>query len=130
MPEVDPDDDQIERYVVRHYRYDVERSERRHVVVAAYDTAPELEARIERESALLEDRRVSGETVDPHEYISGVVHEAGHSRLAANGRMVRRAFDHGVWPGEWVDQLDLPSSTWLMRSSDVAQQGEGSSDNR
>lgn len=33
---VDPDDDSLRRYIVRHYRYDPVRRERRHVVVAAF----------------------------------------------------------------------------------------------
>jgi hypothetical protein len=41
---VDPDDDTICRYVVRHYRYDPDRHERRHVVVAAFDNESEYDA--------------------------------------------------------------------------------------
>ena len=128
MPEVDPDDDTIEWYVVRHYRYDHQRSERRHVVVAAYDNEQEFEARIQQESDLLENRRASGESVDPREHVTGDLRQAGHAHLAANGRLVKRAFSHGVWGGEWVDELDLPSNMWVMRSSDSSVESHGSSD--
>ena len=38
VAEVDPDEDTIARWVVAHYRYDADRRERRHVVVAAFDS--------------------------------------------------------------------------------------------
>lgn len=38
---VDPNDDSIERWSVRWYRYDPDRHERRHVTVAAFDNASE-----------------------------------------------------------------------------------------
>ena len=37
MSEVDSEDDTIWRWVIHHYRFDPTRSERRNVVVAAYD---------------------------------------------------------------------------------------------
>jgi hypothetical protein len=44
MARVDPDDDSRRRYIVKHYRYDPERRERRHVVVAAFDSRREYKA--------------------------------------------------------------------------------------
>jgi hypothetical protein len=35
MARVDPEDDSIERFIVRRYRYDSQRRERRHVVAVA-----------------------------------------------------------------------------------------------
>jgi len=107
---VDPDDDDVRRYVVRHYRYDPVRRERRHVVVAAFDSRREFVACLD---AILEEirrRRAVGESVDPGERVSGVVHEPGSRRRAANGRLVRRALSHGVAPGPWIDELELPSN--------------------
>jgi hypothetical protein len=49
MAQVDPADDSIKRFIVRHYRYDPERRERRHVVVAAFDNEPEYQVRAPRE---------------------------------------------------------------------------------
>jgi len=43
MARVDPDDDK-RRYIVRHYRHDPERHDRRHVVVAAFDSRREFSA--------------------------------------------------------------------------------------
>jgi hypothetical protein len=43
VAEVDPDDDSIRRFIVRHYRYDPDRHERRHVVVAAFDSEREFD---------------------------------------------------------------------------------------
>jgi hypothetical protein len=39
-------------------------------------------------------RREGGEPVDPGEHASGVVHEPGYLRRAANGHLVRRAIRH------------------------------------
>src|SRR5580700_7663243 len=49
MAQVDPADDSIKRFIVRHYRYDPERRARRHVVVAAFDNEPEYQVRAPRE---------------------------------------------------------------------------------
>jgi hypothetical protein len=48
---VDPDDDSIHRWVVWHYRYDSYRSERRNVVVAAFDNPGEFFADIAERSS-------------------------------------------------------------------------------
>lgn len=79
MAEVDPDDDDILRYVVRHYRYDPERHERRHVVVAAFDNDAEFRAQIDALGTDLRRRKENAEA-DPREWISGVVLEPGHRR--------------------------------------------------
>ena len=44
---VDPGDDSIERFIVRHYRYDPQRRERRHVVVAVFGNEREFQACVE-----------------------------------------------------------------------------------
>lgn len=130
MAEVDPEDDSIERYVVRHYRYDPQRSERRHVVVATFDNEQEFEACIQRENRELERRRASSEQVDPREHISGTFHEPGYSRRAANGHLIKRAFSHGVGAGPWLDGLELPSNMWVMRSPDPLVEGQPSAEDR
>lgn len=50
-------DDATERFVVQHYRYDPDRGQRRHAVVAAFDNDPELMACMQQES-----RRSGGAT--------------------------------------------------------------------
>lgn len=129
MAEVDPEDDAIERFVVRHYRYDPDRRERRHVVVAAFDNEPEFMARIHQESHALDERRASGGQVDPRGHITGVVLEPGHARLAANARLVQGAFRHGSPDLEWLERLDLPSNTWVMRIEDPSP-GQPSTEDR
>jgi len=42
VAEVNPDDDSIDRWVLWHYRYDLDRRQRRNVVIAAFDNAEEL----------------------------------------------------------------------------------------
>lgn len=129
MAEVDPENDAIERFVVRHYRYDPDRRERRHVVVAAFDNEPEFMARIDQESRALDEQRASGANVDPREHITGVVLEPDHARLAANVRLVQGAFRHGSPDLERLEQLDLPSSTWVMRTDNPAP-GQPSTEDR
>jgi hypothetical protein len=114
VPRVDPRDDAIERFIARHYRYDPERRERRHVVVAAFDNEPEFLACIERVRAEIERRREAGEPVDPGEHASGVVHEPGYLRRAANGHLAMRAVAHGA-AGQWLEELELPSNVSVRR---------------
>ena len=114
---VDPGDDSIERFIVRHYRYDPQRRERRHVVVAAFDKEGEFWACMESVQAEIRRRREAGEPVDPREHASGTVHERGYLRRAANGHLVTRAIRHGV-AGRWIEELELPSNmsiAWAER---------------
>lgn len=113
---VDPDDDTVRRYIVHHYRYDPKRHERRHVVVAAFDSRREFDACLNTASEEIERRQAAGEYVDAAEHVSGVVHEPGYARRAANGRLVMRAISHGVAPGPWMDDLEMPSNIAVFRS--------------
>src|SRR5438552_10179290 len=115
MTRVDPGDDSIERFIVRHYRYDPQRRERRHVVVAAFDNEREFWACMEAVRAEIGRRREAGEPVDPGEHTSGVVHEPGYLRRAANGHLVSRAIRHGV-TGQWIGELELPSNMSVARA--------------
>jgi hypothetical protein len=114
MARVDPGDDSIERFIVRHYRYDPQRRERRHVVVAAFDNEREFWACMEGVRAEIGRRREAGEPVDPGEHAAGVVHEPGYLRRAANGHLVSRAIRHGV-AGQWIEELELPSNMSVAR---------------
>ncbi len=107
MGRVEPEDDSIRRFIVRHYRYDPARRERRHVVVAAFDNEPEFLACAERIRAEIAQRREREERADPREHASGVVCEPGYLRRAANGHLLRRAFKHGV-AGLQFEELELP----------------------
>lgn len=80
VAQVDPSDDEIERFVVQVYAYDPARNERPHVVTAAFDNSREYEAAIEAGATDLRRRRESGEDIDPREHISGTVREAGYHR--------------------------------------------------
>jgi hypothetical protein len=112
---VDPDDDGICRWVVWHYRYDLDRRERRNVVVAAFDDPREFRADIEKRSAELRARKERGEVVDPTEPISGVMHEPGHRRLQRNAHLLRRAHEHGVALPH-IGNLDLPFNVSVIRA--------------
>jgi len=96
---VDAGEDSIRRFVVRHYRYDPARRERRHVVVAAFDNQGEFERCLQAVSADIDRRRAAGEPVDAKEYASGITRQAGDDQRAASGRLVTRAIRHGVSPG-------------------------------
>jgi hypothetical protein len=112
---VDPGDDDIKRFIVRHYRYDPQRRERRHVVVAAFDNVQEYRACMEGVRDQIKGRRERSEPVDPGEHASGTVHEPGYLRRAANGHLVRRAIRHGA-TGSWIAQLELPSNMSVVRA--------------
>ena len=91
---VDPDDDTLRRYVVRHYRYDPDRHERRHVIVAAFDNEFEWDACMDATETALRAGWDTSEAVDPREHVSGTVYEPGYRRLQQNGRLrKRRAWD-------------------------------------
>jgi hypothetical protein len=110
---VDPNDDSIHRFVVHHYRYDPDRHERRHVVVAAFDTADDYEDCLTRADTELRERVARGERVDPAEHISGTEYEPGYRRRQANGRLLTRAIRHGVVPPH-LDELELPSNVGIV----------------
>ena len=115
MAHVDLSDDSIRRYVVRHYRYDPGRHERRHVVVAVVDNRREYHAELARASAALESRRLQGDDVDPREHITGTIREPGDDRRAADGHLLTRAVKHGVRLDDVVDGLDLPRNIGVLR---------------
>jgi hypothetical protein len=91
VAQVDPEDDSIQRFIVRHYRYDPERRERRHVVVAAFDNEPEYRARMQEVAAEIRRRQENGDKVDRREHASGTIYEPGDLRRAANGHLLWRA---------------------------------------
>jgi hypothetical protein len=115
MPRVDPEDDSIERFIVRHYRYDPQRRERRHVVVAVFDNEVEYGACMASVQAEIEARRDRGEPVDAGEHASGILHEPGYLRRAANGHLLSRAIRRGA-AGSWIGQLELPSNMSVIRA--------------
>lgn len=117
MARVDPDDDRLLRYVVRQYRYDPERRERRHVVVAAFDSRqPEFDECFQATAEEIKLRRARGEDVDPSEDVTGAVHEPGYQRRAANGHLITRAIAHSVWM-PWMDELELPSNMAISHAT-------------
>ena len=123
MAQVDPEDDDVRRFVVRHYRYDPERRQRRHVVVAAFDDEGEFERDLEARSAALRARREGGEAVDEREHISGVIQEPGDRRRAARGHAVRRAVEHGVPPPSASGDPELPAGMQLIIAEPDGERG-------
>lgn len=77
------DDDCVDRWIVRRYRFDAERGERRHVPVAVAHGDAELEAAMAAARWQLADDRSRGRAEDS-EGISAVFLEAGYrERLRA-----------------------------------------------
>jgi hypothetical protein len=61
MVSVDPGDDELLRYIVRHYRYDDAQHERGHVETGAVDNAVEFEsARAQARAALTASAHLHG----------------------------------------------------------------------
>ena len=83
------------------------------MVVAAFDNEREFRACMEGVQAEISRRRDAGEPVDPGEHASGIVHEPGYLRRAANGHLVSRAVRHGA-AGRWIGELELPSNMSVM----------------
>lgn len=116
MAAVDPDDDDIRRYVVRRYVYDPTRHERRHQVVAAFDNKREFLRSIKSLSADLQRRRDAGESGDPREDFTGVTLEPGDRRRQQAGRLLGQAMRHGATLSDaFLDQLELPQGMLLVR---------------
>jgi hypothetical protein len=114
VAEVDPDDDTIARWVVAHYRYDADRRQRRHVVVAAFDNPDEFHADIQARAEQLRARRESGEDVDRLERISGRTYTAGYRAQQRDAHLLKRAIEHGVAPV--VADLDLPPNVSAVQA--------------
>ncbi len=116
MASVDPNDDDIRRYVVRRYAYDPTRHERRHQVVAAFDNKREFIRSIKSLSADLQRRRDAGESGDPQEQFTGVTLEPGYRRRQQAGRLLMAAMRHRATLSDaFLDQLKLPQGMLLVR---------------
>jgi hypothetical protein len=115
VAEVDPDDDTIARWVVAHYRYDADRRERRHVVVAAFDNPDEFHADIHVRTEQLLARRERGEDIDRRERITGRTYAAGYRRQQRDAHLLKRAIEHGVAPV--VADLDLPPNVSAVQAA-------------
>ena len=91
MVQADPDDDGIDRWVVRRYAYDPRRHERRHQVVAAFDNESQFLALLAQSREQLQQRRDTGEDIDLHEHYSGMHLEPGYRQRQQNRRLIWRA---------------------------------------
>ena len=79
MAEVDPSDDSRTRWVLRWFRFDPERNERRNVTIAAYSRKREFDGEFRKLQRDLDALKSDGRAEDV-EHISGVKYEKG--RLA------------------------------------------------
>jgi hypothetical protein len=77
MTRIDPADDTVDRWILRWYRFDADRGERRHTTVAAFDNAAEFEAEMSRLAEQLRRRKAAGLSEDV-EWITGVHHYPGY----------------------------------------------------
>jgi len=106
VAEVDPDDDSIGRYIVRHYAYDPARHERRHQTIVAFDDRMEFEAHIHDANARLRILRAADGDLDPLEYYSGVFKPAGEDHHQRLRRIAQAAIEHRAQPpAEVVSEL-------------------------
>jgi hypothetical protein len=91
VAQVDPDDDKITRFVLWHNTFDPMRNERRHVVLAAYDTEAAFKAAL---SPLYEDllrRRETG-IAHPTEHYGGELRYPGHEERRQQAKYAKWAF--------------------------------------
>lgn len=95
MAEVDPTDDAIERFVVRHYRSGPARKGRERVDLVAFDNVAEYESRLNVEHLHLERRRAEG-LVARWERIEGVQLQPGDRQRATDKRRFMKDVAHGV----------------------------------
>lgn len=114
MPEVDPHDDAAQRWVLHHYRYDPERRERRHMVMAAYDNQREYDAAFKRLSRLVE-AEVSRGVRDRAEHVTGRVWHPGFHAEQVRGRQVLEAIRRGADPARLLEGASLPASMAVYR---------------
>ena len=124
MGQVDPHDDSIQRCIVRHYRYDPKRRERRHVIMAAFDDESEFQACRHEVEAEIRRRREDGENDDWREHASGTIYEPGYLRRAVNGHLVWRAIKRGISTPALRD-LELPSNMSSMTAERVEAVDDG-----
>ena len=113
LPEVDPGDDSICRWVLHHYRFDPERHQRRNVVVAAYNDETEFEAALATYARRIQTEVADG-TREPAEHVSGVLWRAGHQAAQARGRTLRKAIMRGVDPRRLPLDGPLPSNVTVF----------------
>jgi hypothetical protein len=107
MTLVDPDDDEIWRWVIEHHCFDPGRGERRPVVVAAYDNAQEFERELQRYADRVH-REIRAGSRSGRESVSGRVLHPGYRAEQARAHMVRRAVEHGADPRALMDDGRLP----------------------
>lgn len=76
-PNIDPNDDSIDRWVISHYRYDPERRERRNMVVACFDNRRASMKFFDRANSELKVAQSEGRA-DKKERITGARLKAGY----------------------------------------------------
>ena len=113
MPEVDPRDDAIWRWVLHHYRFDPERRQRRNVVVAAYDNEAEFDAALATYSQRIRAEIDRGAR-DDAERVSGGTWPPGHHSAQLRGRTLSEAVSHGVDPRRVSLEGPLPSNKFFF----------------
>jgi hypothetical protein len=109
VPEVDPRDDSISRWVLHHYRFDPERRQRRNVVIAAYDNKAEFDEALATYRQRIRAEIDSGAR-DNAENVSGVLWPPGHHEEQARGRTLSQAVSQGVDPRRVPLDGPLPSN--------------------
>lgn len=109
MGQVDPEDDTIWRWVIRHYRFDPSRNERRHVVVAAYANKAEYDLELDQYCSRIR-AGISAGTRSQREHVSGMAIHPGYRAEQARAHAVRRAMKHGADFRPLLSDGPLPSN--------------------
>ena len=113
MPEVDPRDDTIARWVVLHYRYDPERHERRNVIIAVYNNEAEFTEAITAYGRQIRRETAQG-TRDTNERVHGETWGPGYHAEQVRRRILSAAISRGVDPRQLRNRGVLPSNTALL----------------
>jgi hypothetical protein len=90
MAQVDINDDNIDKFIVWHYRFDPSTSHFRKIPLAAFSSSREAKKLFKFESKALEKRKSAG-LADKREYISSDQQLHGHKKRAREIRIFRKS---------------------------------------
>jgi hypothetical protein len=98
MAQIDPDDDNLDRFVVWHYHFVEKQGERKLEAICAFSTRSEAEEEFRSSSDKLIKRQAAGLS-DPREYFTLTYRRPGYKIDARNSRLVVRKMRSG-----WIAQ--------------------------
>ena len=87
MTQIDPEDDNLDRFIVWHYHFIEEHGERKLEAVCAFTTRSEADREFGDRSAQLLERQAAG-LADPREYVTFSFRRRGYKEDVRNSRLV------------------------------------------